>query len=72
MGEAGTTMARIKGKVSGRDDVAVKVDRVIVNKARMVAAHRGISVAEILSEILRGPVDKAYVQMIRALDEGAK
>lgn len=61
-------MARPKGKRSERDDVAVKVDRTIVGKARLIATHRGTSVAELLSELLSGPVDKAYAQMLRELE----
>jgi hypothetical protein len=68
MDTAGATMARVKGKKSVRDDVAVKVDRTIVGKARLIATHRGISVAELLSEILGTPIDKAYAQMLRELD----
>jgi hypothetical protein len=68
---AGATMARPKGKQgkrSDRDDVAVKLDRAIVGKARMIATHQGISVAELLSDILKVPVDRAYAHMLRELD----
>jgi hypothetical protein len=68
----GTTMARVKGKRSERDDVAVKIDRKIVGKARLIATHRGISVAELLSEMLTAPVDKAYAQMLRDLEKGGE
>jgi hypothetical protein len=67
---AGATMARAKGKKSERDDVAVKVDRTLVGKARHVAVHRGISVAELLSELLGSPLDRAYAQMLRDLEKG--
>ena len=65
-------MAKAKGrpKLSERDDVTIKFDRTIANKAKMVALHRGISAAELLSELARGPVDKAYAQMLRELDAG--
>lgn len=65
---AGTTMARVKGKRSERDDVAVKIDRKIVGKARLIATHRGISVAELLSDLLETPVDKSYALMLKELD----
>jgi hypothetical protein len=64
----GTTMARVKGKRTDRDDVAVKIDRKIVGKARLIATHLGISVAELLSEMLHAPMDKAYGVMLRELD----
>jgi hypothetical protein len=66
-------MARPKGKQgkrSDRDDIAVKLDRALVSKARLIAAHRGLvgGVAELLSELASGPVDKAYAQMLRELE----
>lgn len=67
----GAVMARAKGKKSERDDIAVKMDRATVNKAKMVATHRGVSAAEILSEIAKPGVDKAYAQMLRELDGSA-
>jgi hypothetical protein len=63
-------MGRPKGKRTERDDVAVKVDRKIVGKAKMISAHEGIPVAQILSEILRDPIDKRYAKMLRELEGG--
>jgi hypothetical protein len=71
-GQTGTTMARVKGKKSERDDVAVKVDRAIVGKAKMIATHRGISVAELLSDAAKPIIDKAYAQMLRELEAAPK
>jgi hypothetical protein len=65
-------MARVRGKKSERDDVAVKVDRAVVGKAKMIATHRGISVAELLSDAARPVIDKAYAQMLRELDATPK
>ncbi len=64
-------MARLKGRKSERDDVAVKIDRAVVGKAKMIATHRGISVAELLSDLASPGVDKAYAQMLRELDSRA-
>ena len=50
----------------GRDDMAVKVDRAIVSKARAIAQDRGITIAEYLSEKLDGPVSKDFAAMLRA------
>jgi hypothetical protein len=36
-----------------RNDVAVKLDADVVREARIVAAYRGIAMAEYISEILR-------------------
>lgn len=65
-------MARAKGKPSERDDIAVKIDKRIVGKARLIATHQGVSVAELLSSLLSQPVDKAYAQMLKDLEAGQK
>ncbi len=54
---------------SGRDDVAVKMDRAIVARARYVTDLRGITLAEYLSEAVRGVVDRDFERAVR---EGAK
>ncbi len=36
-----------------RNDMAVKIDAEVIAEAKMVAASRGVSLAEYLSEILR-------------------
>lgn len=55
-----------------RDDVAVKVDRTVIGKAKLIATHRGITLAELLSTLLRAPVDKEYAKMLRELDRAEK
>jgi hypothetical protein len=50
----------------GRDDMAVKVARSIVSKAKAIAQDRGISIAEYLSEKLDGPVSRDFAAMLRA------
>lgn len=68
----GAIMTRAKGrpKRSDRDDITVKVDRTTIGKAKLVATHRGIPVAELLTELLRKPIDQAYVAMLRDLEHG--
>jgi hypothetical protein len=53
-------------EAKGRDDMAVKIARAIVGKARAIALDRGISIAEYLSEKLDGPVSKDFAAMLRA------
>lgn len=43
-----------------RDDVAVKVDRNIVKKARAVCGMREITLAEYLSSLLAVPVERDW------------
>jgi hypothetical protein len=59
-------------KGSGRDYIAVKVDRAMVGMAKMIATREGVSVAELLSELLEGPIERRYVQMIRQIEEKTK
>ncbi len=67
-----SSMARPKGRPStGRDEVTVKLDRIVAGKAKAVATHRGITVGELLTEITKAPVDRAYAQMLRELESKA-
>jgi len=65
------TMARPKGRPrkSERDDITVRIDRTIVAKAKLVATWLGLEggVAELLSDLVRGPVDRAYGKMLREI-----
>ena len=68
------TVARPRGrpKRSEREDVSVKVDQRIVGKAKLIARHRGVPLAELLSDLLESPVDRAYLQMLRELESGSE
>ncbi len=67
------TVTKTRGRPpSDRDDVSVKIDRSIVGKAKLIAAHRGTTTAALMSVILQGPIDKAYAQMIRELDSSGQ
>jgi hypothetical protein len=67
------TKAKSRGRPKvDRDDVTVKLDRVAASRAKAIANFRGIPVAELLTDIVRAPLDKAYVQMIRELEGGQK
>jgi hypothetical protein len=62
------SMGKQRGRPqSERNDVSVKLDRTLVGKARLVATHRGVTMAELLSEIIRGPLDRYYGQMVKEL-----
>jgi hypothetical protein len=67
-GSVGVKMGRPKGKRSDRDDVSVKIARSLASKAKLVAAHRGVPAAALLSGMLEGPIDRAYAAMLRELD----
>lgn len=66
---AGGTMAK---KKSG-DELklgAVKVERDIITKAKMIAADRGVPLAGYLSESLRAVVERDWLKMVKRADEG--
>lgn len=44
--------------MSKRNDVTVKLDASVVRDAKLVAVYRGVSVAELLSDVLRPIVGK--------------
>jgi hypothetical protein len=52
-----------------RNDVSVKIDKRVVGMARYVSLHKGVSVAELLSGILEGPIEREYVKLVAMADE---
>ncbi len=54
---------------SDRDDMTVKIDREVAEKARLVALRRKVPMAELLTDMLRGPVDRAYRQEVSKLTQ---
>lgn len=58
----------------GSDEVPLaygttKIDRLLLGKAHLIAKSRGVPVAELLSEMVRGQIEKAYGQLLRDLDK---
>lgn len=59
-----------KGK---RDDVAVKIDRTLADKAKLVASRRGSTLAEYLTELNRAAIERDFAKVIRDMGaEGGK
>jgi hypothetical protein len=56
---------RKAGRPKGdRDDVPVKLARALVDKARVVAAHRQTTLAALLSSLLEEPMERAHALMV--------
>jgi hypothetical protein len=53
-----------KGK---RDDVAVKIDRTLADKAKLVASRRGLTLAEYLTELNRPAIERDFAKVIREM-----
>ena len=49
-----------------RDDGVVKLQRDLIRKARVVSLMRSVPMAQVLSELLAGPLDRAYADVTRA------
>jgi hypothetical protein len=65
-------MAKSKGRPkTDRDEVTVKLDRALAQQAKLIAGRRGVTVGELLTDLLSGPISKAYLQLLREL-EGRK
>lgn len=68
-----TMAARKAGRPKGeRNDVSVKIDKRVVGMAKFVALHRGVSIAELLSDTLAGPIEREYVKLVAKADREAK
>jgi hypothetical protein len=39
---------------------------------RLLAAHRNCSLAELVSDLLKAPIEKGYAAMLRELEKGEK
>jgi hypothetical protein len=46
---------------------AVKIDRALAAKAQMIATDKGVSLADYISESLRGVVERDWARMVRRL-----
>jgi hypothetical protein len=51
-----------------RDDVAVKIDRTLADKARFAASRRGITLAEYLTGLLRQSVERDFAKALREME----
>jgi hypothetical protein len=49
----------------GPPTAAVKIDRALAGKARLIATDKGIDMAEYLSESLRAVIERDWAKMIR-------
>lgn len=58
------TMGRAK-----RDDTTVKIATSVYRRAKQIAVHRGITLAEYLTELLEKPVARDYQKMRDAINE---
>lgn len=62
---------RRPGRPKGeRDDVSVKIDRRIAEMGKLLAAHRNCTLAELASDLLKGPIERGYAAMLRELEQG--
>jgi hypothetical protein len=60
-------MGRKRPGQAKRDDVAVKIDRTLADKAKLVASRRGITLAEYLTELNRAAIERDFAKVIREM-----
>jgi hypothetical protein len=51
---------------------AVKIDRALAGKAQMIATDKGVSLADYISDAVRGVVEKDWGKMIRRVGDGGE
>ena len=57
--------AKGRGRPStGRNDAPVKMERALTTMAKAIADAKGITVAEVVSDLIRAPMNRAYNQML--------
>lgn len=65
----GTRKGSGRPKTSERKDGTARIDLQILGQAQMIAKRRKISLAEYLSDLLRGPVDRDFLKAMKELQE---
>ena len=55
-----------------RDDKAVKMDRLLADKATFIANRKGVTTAEFISELVRAQIEKEFAKMAREPKQGGK
>jgi hypothetical protein len=60
-------MAKTGRPRSGRDDASVKIERGLLMKAKLLAAHKKLTVAELLSAMLRPSIEKSFFDMTKEI-----
>jgi hypothetical protein len=62
---AEASMAKKKSARAEPPTKAVKIDRALAAKAQMIAADKGVPLADYISEMLRGAVEKDWGRMVK-------
>lgn len=55
-------------KTSERDDVSIKVDRVVAERCQVIAKYKGMNRAEYISEAMRIIMDRDWKMMTDEMD----
>ena len=61
-------MAKRGRPKTGTDNVSAKIDRRLKSMADVIAGRRGVDTSAILNELLEGPLDRAYLDIMRELE----
>lgn len=63
-------MAKQRGrpKGPGGNESTVRIEKRLAKMARSIADHRGMPIHQLLNELLEGPLERAYLAMLRELE----
>jgi hypothetical protein len=64
-------MAKKRGRPAKTDGrgLLVRLRPPIITKARAIAADKGVSMTDLLSDMLEGPMSREYLLMLRRLEQ---
>jgi len=54
---------------SDRDDVTIRVSRVLASRLRVLAGDRGTTIAELADELFTPVIDRAWGLMLKRMDD---
>ncbi len=54
-----------KGPGAAPPTAAVKIDRALASRARMIAADRGVTLSDYLTEVMSATVDRDWGRLVR-------
>ena len=66
------TMAKKGRPRTGRDEVPIKIDRMLASRLKTIASYRGVPLGELLTELAGKAVERAYLKMVKEMESKSK
>lgn len=61
-------MGHTAAETKPAENVSVRLDRELVRKAAIIAQHRGVTIAEVLTPCLLKPVQREYERVVAEMN----